>query len=141
YYLAESRFNDRNWLLAASEYERYTNSFPDSPRREEVDFKIATCYYNLSPRHNIDQSHTRSAIERYRLFLARYPNSEQFDVADSRITEMRNKLARKSYDAAQFYMRNDMYEAATVYFDIAIDSYPETIWAERSLAAQIEAYI
>lgn len=141
YYLAESHFNNRSWLLAASEYERYSRSFPDSPRREEVDFRAALCYYNLSPRYNIDQSHTRTAIERFRLFLARYPNSEHFNTADAHINELRNKLARKSYEAARFYMRNDMYEAAAVYFGLTIDRYPETEWAERALFRQIEAYI
>ena len=89
YYLAESHYNNRHYLMAASEYERYSATFPDSERREEVDYKTALCYYRLSPRHNIDQQHTEIAIERFRLFLVRYPGSDWLEDAGRRIDRHR----------------------------------------------------
>jgi len=139
--LAESYFNNRRYMIAASEYQRYANFYPRSQRRELVDFKAALSYYNLSPRYNLDQSNTRQAIERLRLFNSRYPNSERTAEASEMIDELRSKLARKKFEAAQFYMRTNRYNAATVYHDLVIDRYPETIWAERSLVDQIEAFI
>jgi len=141
YYLAESYYNDRRYLLAASEYERYAQFYPNSFRREVVDFKRAECYYFLSPRYRLDQSYSRQAINNLRLFNSRYPDSEFSEKAAQYITELREKLARKKYSAANFYKRTDQYEAATVYYDLVIDDYPETEWAERSLAEQMEAYI
>lgn len=141
YLLAESYFNNRQYLIAASEYERYSNFYPRSERREQVDFKQALSYYHLSPRYNLDQSNTRQAIERFRLFNSRYPGSELVEESSEYIEELRSKLARKKYEAARFYMRTDRYNAATVYHDLVIDTYPETDWAERSLVDKIEAYI
>lgn len=139
--LAESYFNNRQYLIAASEYERYSNFYPRSERRETVDFKQALSYYNLSPRYNLDQTNTRQAIERFRLFNSRYPDSELVAESSDYIVELRTKLARKKYEAAQFYMRTNRFSAATVYHDLVIDRYPETVWAERSLVDKIEAYI
>ncbi|CAN5282136.1 outer membrane protein assembly factor BamD [soil metagenome] len=139
--LAESYFNNRQYLIAASEYQRYANFYPRSERRETVDFKQALSYYNLSPRYNLDQTNTRQAIERFRLFNARYSDSDLVAESSDYLVELRTKLARKKYEAAQFYMRTNRFKAATVYHDLVIDRYPETVWAELSLVDKIEAYI
>lgn len=141
FYLAESYYNAKRYLLAASEYERYAQFHPNSSRRETADFKRALSYYQLSPRYKLDQTHTHQAIENFRLFLSRYPDSEFAEEAGEYITELRSKLARKSFTAGEFYKRTSRYKAAAVYFDIVIDNYPETTWAERSLVEQMEAYI
>jgi outer membrane protein assembly factor BamD len=141
FFLAESYYNNRRYLLAASEYDRYASFYPRSEQRELVDFRAAICYYNLSPRFRLDQSFTRQALERFRLFNSRYPNSERVVDTSDYITELRNKLARKQYEAAQFYMRTSRFNAAIVYYDLVLDNYPESKWAEESLVDQIEAYI
>lgn len=141
YYLAESYYEDERYLLAASEYERFRTLYPQSPRREEVDFKEASCYYQLSPRYKLSQRYTRTAIEKFQLFNSRYPNSERIQQSSEYISELRSKLARKNYNAAELYMRTDQYEAAIVYYDLTIDQYPETEWAERALVDEINAYV
>lgn len=142
FYLAESYYKSKRYLLAASEYERYAQYHPNSPRREEADFKEALCYYEISPRYRLDQQYTNRAIEKFRLYRTRYPNSERADEAAEYISELRNKLARRDYNAADFYMRTDRYNSAAIYFGLVIDNYPESEpWAERALVRQIEAYV
>ncbi len=140
FYLAESYYNDERYLLAASEYERYMSLFPRSPKYQDAMFKEAHSYYKLSPRYKLDQSHTRTAIEKFRIFNSEYPNSERADQAAQYITEMRAKLAKKLYNAADLYMRIDDYQAAITYYDLTIDGYPESIWAQRALLDKINAY-
>lgn len=139
--LAESYFEDERYLLAASEYERFQTLYPNSPRREEVDFKNAFCYYKLSPRYKLSQKYTHTAIENFRLFNSRYPDSDRVQESAEYISELRSKLARKLYNAADLYMRTDQYEAAIIYYDLTIDRYPETQWAERALVNEINAYV
>ncbi len=139
--LAESYFNNRQYMIAASEYQRYANFYPRSERREMVDYKQALSYYNISPRYNLDQTNTRQAIEQFRLFNSRYPDSDLVEETSGHIEELRTKLARKLYEASEFYKRTNRFRAAAVYHDLVIDNYPETVWAERSLVAQIESYI
>lgn len=141
YYLAESYFNDERYLLAASEYERHASQYPRSEVREEVDFKQALSYYHLSPRYRLDQEYTRTAIDRFRLFNSRYSESDRVDEAQEYISELRSKLARKIYSSGELYMRIDQYPAAIVYFDLAIDRYPDSEWAEEALVGKINAFI
>lgn len=141
YYLAESYYKDKQYLLAASEYDRYVSYYPQDERRQEMEFKAAMCYFHQSPRYKLDQSDTRRAIERFQLFINRYPDSDRVTDAANRIDELRSKLAHKAYEAAQFYVRNEMYKAATIYLDRVIDQYPESKWAERALVDQVKTYI
>lgn len=141
FYLAESYYEDGRYLLAASEYERFKTLYPQSPRREEADFKEAYCYYELSPRFKLSQKYTNTAIEKFRLFNSRYPDSDRIQQSSEYITELRSKLARKLYNSADLYMRTDQYEAAIIYYDLTIDRYPESKWAERALVNEINAYV
>jgi len=140
FYLAQSYFKSQRYLLAASEFERYASLYPRSPNRQEAEFKEALSYYHLSPRYKIDQQYTRKAIEKFRLFNSRYPNSERVEEAANYITELRSKLANKLFSAAQLYLRTDRYEAAIIYLDLIVENYPETKWAEEGLVSKINAY-
>lgn len=141
FYLAESYFKDERYLLASAEYARYVSRYPRSAKREEAQFKEAYSYYKLSPRYKLDQEYTRTAIEKFRLFNSRYPDSKRVKQAAHYITQLRAKLAKKLYYAADLYMRTDRYEAAIVYYNLTIDNYPETIWAQRALVDKIAAYV
>jgi outer membrane protein assembly factor BamD len=141
YYLAESYYNGERYLLAASEYDRYISYYPQDELRQEVEFKAALCYYHQSPRYKLDQTETRRAIERFQLFINRYPDSERVTEAAGYIDQLRAKLAHKAYESAQFYVRNEMYKAGVLYLDRVIDQYPESEWAERALVDQVKAYI
>lgn len=140
FYLAESYFKDGRYLLAASEYERFISLFPRVEKRQEAQFKEAYCYYKLSPRYKLDQKYTRTSIEKFQLYNSRYSNSERADEAGKYISELREKLAKKLYYSADLYMRTDRYEAAIIYYELAIDKYPETIWAQRALVDEIKTY-
>lgn len=141
YYLAKSYYNNNQFQIAASEFQRYAASHPRSERRSEAQYMEAMCYYNLSPRFNLDQSDTHRAIERFQLFIERHPEDELRADAEEKVDELRRKLAKKNYHAGKFYMQISEYEAAAIYFEETIDNYPETQWAERALADQIQAYV
>lgn len=141
YLLAESYFKNRDFLIAASEYRRYYTNYPRSDRRVDAEFNEAMCYYRLSPRYKLDQTDTYRAIELMQLFVGRYPNTPRAVEAANMIDTMRDKLAQKEFSAAELYMRIRAYEAAAVYYDLTIDAFPETVWAEKALANQVFAYI
>jgi outer membrane protein assembly factor BamD len=141
FYLAQSYYKNRDYLIAASEFQRYSNFYPRSERKQDSDFMEAMSYYNLSPRYNLDQTDTYNAIERFQLYISRFPNSDRATQAAAMIDEMRTKLARKSFEAAEQYMRLRYYQAAAIYYGLTIERFPETKWAENSLANQITAYV
>ncbi len=141
FYLADSYFMNERYLLAADAYRRYITLYPQSRKRETAQFKEALSYYKLSPRYRIAQEYTKTAIERLRIFVDNYPDSEKTPQAAQYIADLRTKLAHKLYYAAELYDRLDQYKAAVIYYGLTIDQYPDTEWAEPALAAQIETYV
>ncbi len=140
FYLAESYFKDERFLLAASEYERFISYYPRDERREEVDYKRALSFFEQSPRYRLDQRPTGRAIELFQLFINNYPSSDRVTEAASKIDDLRNKLALKYLKSAEFYARIDMFKAAIIYYDLTIDQFPESKWAEEALVKQIKTY-
>ncbi len=141
YLLAESYFKNGEYLMAASEYDRYSNLYPQSENKEEADFQRAMCYYELSPRYKLSQRHTRRAIELFELYISQYPDSDRVQQASDYIDQMRAKLAHKMFESAKLYQRTDEYEAAAIYYGMTTERYPETKWAEKAKVNQIFAYI
>ena len=86
--LAESYFKNRQYLLAASEYERFISYYPQDERREEVEFNRALSYYQQSPRYRLDQAPTLRAIELFQLFNNSYPNSAFIEESAQKIDQL-----------------------------------------------------
>jgi outer membrane protein assembly factor BamD len=141
FYLAESYFNNREYLIAATEYRRHYTNYPRVENRLESEFREALSYYRITPRYNLDQTNGRQSLELFDLFVSRYPNSGYVADAMEYIDDLRNRQARKMYGAADLYMRMMQYNAAAIYYGLVLDNYPETKWAEQALVDQINAYI
>jgi len=141
FYAAESYFENGQYLLAANGYERFITLYPRAPKRQTAAYKEALSYYKLSPRYRIDQKYTKQAIEKFRIFISRYPDSEKSEQAAEYLSQMRSKLAKKHYHSAELYMRTLEYEAAIIYYNLIIEQFPETSWAERALVDEIAAHV
>ncbi len=67
FHLANQFYNAGNFLLAANEFEKYINNYPQSARREEALFKLGDCYFKVNA--------NEKALKLTRRFLTRYSRS------------------------------------------------------------------
>ncbi len=141
YYLAKSHYHNRSFLLAASEFRRFARNYTTDERRQEAEFLEAYSHYRMSPRYNLDQTETYNALNRFQLFTTRYPDSELAEEAVEYMDELRDKLAKKKFRAAEMYFRIREYRSAALYFELTVENYPESRWAERALVNQIQSYV
>lgn len=139
--LARAYRANKSFMLAATEYDRFLQLYRNDERAPEAEYERAMCYYELSPRYQLDQTDTRRAISHFQLFLDRYPSHERAPEAQEKIKELREKLAHKKYAAAQLYERREMYPAAPLTYEVVFDKYPETSWADDALLGAVRAYI
>ncbi|PSQ97870.1 MAG: outer membrane protein assembly factor BamD [Bacteroidetes bacterium SW_9_63_38] len=128
-------------LVAANEFKRFTQLYRNNARVPRAEFERAKSYYLRSPNYHLDQSDTKKAIERFQLFIDRYPDHKLVSEAKSKIDELRAKLAHKQYDAARLYERRDMWQAATQSYRSLFDQYPETPWADDALLGALRSYV
>ncbi|MEM1128316.1 MAG: outer membrane protein assembly factor BamD [Bacteroidota bacterium] len=141
YYLARAYYEDQQYLLAATEFTRFAELYRSDPRTEEAEYLRAMAYYHQSPSFALDQTNTEKAIDQFILFVTRHPASTRVAEANERILELRNKLARKQYEAGLLYARRDLHESAAVTFESVFDTYPDTPWADDALLGAVRAYI
>jgi outer membrane protein assembly factor BamD len=139
--IAKSHYGLAEYYSASYEFLRLTENYPESRLVEDSFFLDAECYRMLSPNHTLDQSETRKALLKYQTYLDLYPRGKYSGEADRFIAELREKMARKEYEAGVLYMRMEQPRAAKVYFSQIIENYYDTKYYELSLEKISEAFL
>lgn len=141
YHMAMSYFNLGEFILAANEFETLVNTMSASPLLPDAQFKLALSFFNLSPRYDLDQEYTFNAIDELQTFIDFFPTHERVPEAERKIHELNEKLAKKQYENARTYMRMRYYRAATRYFELVMERYHDTQYAEHAYIGKVEALI
>ncbi len=139
--LAMAQRKKQKYLVAANEFQRFTQLYRTHQMVPRAEYERARAYYTRSPDYHLDQSDSRQAIELFQLFRDRYPDHKLAPKAQDKIEELRAKLAHKQYDAAKLYERRKMWPAATVTYESLFDQYPETPWADDALLGALRSYV
>lgn len=137
YYLAMSRFQRREFILAAFEFSKLIKNMPTSEFVPQAQFMLAESYYELSPNYSLDQKYTKKAIEEYQAFLDFFPADPNAAETEKKIRELNTKLALKEYNAAMIYEKLEYFIAATKYYDNVVEVYHDTPYAPMALYNKI----
>ncbi len=141
YYLGLTYMKRKENLLAAYEFEQMLKNYPGSEFAVQARYQLGMSYFNESPEYNLDQTYTQYAINEFKNFIELYPNDPLAADAAHKIIELKNKLALKLMKDAEQYTILDDYRAATVYYDIILDMYFDTDYADDALYSKINALI
>jgi outer membrane protein assembly factor BamD len=139
YYLGMSYYARKEYVLAAYEFEYLLKNYPGSELALKARYQLAMCYYGLSPAYSLDQTYTKYAIQEFRNFIDLYPKDQLATESETKIVELKNKLALKELKAAEQYMILGNYKSAIIYYDALLDDYFETDYADDALYGKIQA--
>ena len=131
--LAKTHEHMNNHILAANSYERLIRDYPNSALSDAAQFGIAESYYAQSPHYQLAQENSNTAIIEYQVLIEEYPNSPYVEQSESRIYELRSKLAQKDFGDGRLYQRRRDYRAAVRYYEFVLLSYYDTPWAVLAL--------
>ena len=126
YYLADSYFLNGENLLAANEFELLNREFPQGRFADVSLYKAGIAYSRLSRRPERDQNETRKALETLETLLTKYPNTEYRDSIRAQVRSLKDKLAQKEFDTAQFYIKRKLYDSSIIYLKSVLTNYPES---------------
>ena len=139
FFIGECRFRREEFILAASEYDLLVRTMPSSPLVIKARYKKAMSNYELSPKSELDQKFTKEAIDDFQTFIEYYPADSLAKVAAAKINELNNKLAKKEYDNGKLYLRLEYYKSAISYFDLVLDRYHDSDYADDALLGKARA--
>ena len=141
FYLGESFFYSKEYLMAIAEYDRLIRKMPFSLFIEKARYRICEAYLTLSPKYFNDQTYSEKALEKLQEFIDDYPNSDERQKAELDIKQLRNKLSEKSYRSGVLYMKMEEYKAALLAFKQVIELYYDTDFIELAHLKTIACYI
>ncbi len=133
FYLGECHFNMKEYIIAASEYERLIKVYPSSEWVDDAKYKLGLSYFKLSPKYALDQEYTLKAISHFQEFLEDYPGSPLAEEVEKDLLLARNKLARKVYESAEIYRKMAYYNSANIYYNKVLEEYYDTQYAPQAL--------
>lgn len=132
YYLfCQSNFGVEQYQVAAYHFKNFSETYAGGKYAEEAAYMHAECFYYASLPHELDQSNTKTAIEKMQLFINEHPTSEYVQQCNERIDQLRKKLLVKAYDNAKLWHNLGDYKAASVACQNAIYDYPDIIQKEE----------
>lgn len=141
YFLGMCHYYMDEFLISAVEFRKLITDRPQSPLLVDAQYMLAESYYKMSPRPSLDQEYTLKALKEYQLFLEDFPFDEKKEEAEKKILELRNKLARKNLQNAELYRKMGKLRSSLIYYDIVLNSYYDSEWADDALFGKAIVYI
>ncbi len=144
YMVANSNFNEKNYSIAGYYFNRFSQNYPKSSKKEEADFLSALSYYKAAPVYSKDPTDTNKAIESFQSFIDAYPDSPRLSEANKYYNELQYKLETKAFEIAKGYYRTAQtdprnYRAAITAFDNLLTDYLGTRYKEEALFLRFKA--
>ena len=141
YYIGCSHFYMEEYIIAAAEFEKLINRMTQSPLVPDAQYMLAESYYQMSPRASLDQEYTIKALREYQTFVEEYPLHKQRTEAEKKLAELREKLAYKQWLNAELYRKMREYSSSLIYYDVIINQYYDTDYAEKALFGKTLVYM
>lgn len=133
YYYAYSNYYIGDYVMASYHFNNFLTSYPNSKYAEEIQYMYAYCYYLDSPIPSLDQTSSLDAIDKFQLFINRYPKSSRVADANKLIDELRLKLETKAFLNAKLYYKTENYKAAVTALQNVLNEFPASVYREEAL--------
>ena len=123
--IADCQYEKAAYPDAVDAYRQFKRLHPRHPQIDYVVLRIAKSFFKLAPLvAQRDQANSRRGIKQLEGFEAKYPNSEH----SPEVTRVREKamtrLAKSVLQIADFYWKQDEWNAAARRYKQVMDNYP-----------------
>lgn len=125
YWLGMTYFENKEYDQAITEFDYLIRNFPRSAFLEQAYLNRAKAHLHQAPHYSKDPTKLNRAIRLFDQFLTQFPNSPYTNDVRNLILEARNRLARKELENGKLYDRIGKEDAALLYFNYVLTTYPE----------------
>jgi len=133
FYFAMGNYKQGDYVLAGHYFDTFRKTYQRSVFTEEAEFMYAYCFYETSPRPDLDQESTQAAIAAFSEFISKYPRTDKREEVGKILNEMKGKLTEKSYLSSKLYFNLSEYKAAIVALKNSVKDFPESKYREEQL--------
>ena len=138
YYLGQSRFKRKEYILAGYEYSKLIKTMTASKYVPDAQYMLASCYYELAPPYPVDQKYTKKAIEELQAFIDFFPADPRVAESEKRIDELQNRLAEKEFHDAYIYEKMEYFNAAIMTYGKVTETFHDSKFAPMASYKRIQ---
>lgn len=132
--IADLHYKKGDFEQAKFAYEEFAALHPRHEDLDYVTFRIGQSIYRRAAKFaGRDQSATRSAVNVWTGFDARFPDSDYLDDVTKLLDRSRERLAAKEMFIARFYARRDAWGSVRGRAEYLLRRYPDTDHAETAM--------
>jgi outer membrane protein assembly factor BamD len=129
--LGDVYFYQKSYPEAAAAYETFRSLHPRHEKAAYALFQIGESHFQASPKRVArDLSFAERSLSSFEFFLERYPQNENEEAAQKRVAQIKEMLAEKQMDIADYYYGKKRWEAAKGRYTRVINQYPNTLVAK-----------
>jgi outer membrane protein assembly factor BamD len=133
--IADLQFRKGDFEQARFSYEEFATLHPRHEDLDYVTWRVGQSIWKRAPKTaGRDQTATRSAVNTWTGFDARFPDSEYRDDVDKLLDRGRQRLANKELFVAKFYVRKRAWGAVRGRSEYLVRRYPDVPQVEPALA-------
>ncbi len=136
---AQAFYGMKDYMSAGAYFKSYSDQYGYGKYVEEAHFLSAMCDYQMSPRAELDQEYSRSAMEGFNYYLSRYPSSARAEECRILIKELQDKLVEKSYLSARLYHDMTEYRSAIVALTNSLKEYSDSKYREEMMFLKLNS--
>jgi outer membrane protein assembly factor BamD len=141
FYLGMSHYQLEEYIISAAEFSKLINNMPQSPLVPEAQYMLGMSYYMMSPRAALDQEYTNKSLRAFQTFIEDFPRHKKREDVEKKLMELREKLAQKEFLNADLYRKMFQLQSSLIYYDIVLERYYDTSWADDALLGKVLVYM
>lgn len=139
---ADTYYKQGEYVDAIVQYQRFLDFHPRNKLADKAQYRMAMSYMNQIPNYERDQTFTEKAVETFEQLLAKYPDSPLVSESKTQIKILKKQLAESIFNIAEFYYRNENYDASIKRFRQILLKYPqENELAEKAMMFLAHSYL
>jgi outer membrane protein assembly factor BamD len=131
--IALSLYNSKSYAEAAVEFSVLSREYPRSSLKDNGAYHECLCYFRQMRPAQFDPTFASRASNCLSEFLLRYPDSSYRGDAQARQADIDNVLAEKEYRLGVLFAKMKKPDAARIYLQGIVDTYPRSRWVPYSL--------
>lgn len=123
--IADSYVKEGEPELAAAEYRKFLDMFPDHRLAAYAQYQIAMIYFDQIEGPERGYSGAAQALAEFQKLKREFPRNPYRDIIDLRIRKCKDTIADYEFLVGKFYMNKDSYSAAIGRFEGLVKKYPK----------------
>ena len=136
--LGEALKKGERYEEAVQAFHKIVEDYPRSKLATQAMYEESHCAYKASLRPAYDAAATDNAIKTFEKFVYKNKDADLAKNADITMKRLKDNVSEKSFRAGEFYEAQGKTQAAIIYYQDVIDTYPDSTFVGRA-KARIEA--